>query len=185
MSTKKHVNKQVFTENDYNSNDGMMTSIFGPATWHLLHCISFNYPETPTQFEKAEYMSFVLSLKNILPCGKCRINLEKNFLMLPLRMENMKSRDTFSRYIYELHEVVNSMLGKKSGLSFSDVRETYEHFRARCVVDTTSETGCIVPYQGKKKKCILRIVSQSKRCKTFSVEGRNKSCRKKNILKSS
>jgi Erv1 / Alr family len=80
MSTRKHVNKQVFTEDDYSSNDGMMTSIFGPATWHLLHCISFNYPETPTEFEKDEYMSFVLSLRNILPCGKCRINLEKNFL---------------------------------------------------------------------------------------------------------
>jgi hypothetical protein len=97
----------------------------------------------------------------------------------------MKSRETFSRYIYELHEVVNSMLGKKSGLSYSEVRETYEHFRARCGGDTTTETGCVVPYQGKKKKYILRIVPQSKRCKTFSVDGRNKSCRKKNIFKSS
>ena len=91
----------------------------------------------------------------------------------------MKSRDSFSRYIYGLHEVVNNMLGKKSGLTYAMVRETYEHFRARCVKGPTTEVGCVVPLQGKKTKCILRIVPQSKKCKTFSVESHNKSRRKK------
>lgn len=176
MSTEK---RHFFTEKDYNSNDGMMTSIFGPATWHLLHCMSFNYPENPTECEKKKYMSFVLSLQNILPCGKCRTNLEKNFAKLPLRMKNMESRESFSRYVYELHEVVNRMLGKKSGLSYSMIRETYEHFRARCVRDTTTEVGCVVPLKGKKTKCILRIVPQSKKCKTFSIESHNRSRRKR------
>jgi len=45
----------------------------------------------------------------------------------------MKSRDTFSKYVYDLHETVNKMLEKRSGLSYADVRERYEHFRARCV----------------------------------------------------
>ena len=50
-------------------------------------------------------------------------------------MENMKSRDTFSRYIYDLHEVINTMLNKKSGLTYEVVRERYEHFRSRCTKD--------------------------------------------------
>ena len=33
----------------------------------------------------------------------------------------MKNRNTFSRYVYELHETVNKMLGKKSGLTYCDV----------------------------------------------------------------
>jgi Erv1 / Alr family len=183
MSSKKRSSRSKFTMSDYNSNDGMMTSIFGPATWHLLHCMSFNYPENPTECEKRDYMDFVLSLKNILPCGKCRTNLEKNFIKLPISMKEMESRDTFSRYIYGLHEVVNNMLGKKSGLTYAMVRETYEHFRARCVKDPKTEVGCVVPLQGKKTKCILRIVPQSKKCKTFSVESHNKSRRKKRTVK--
>jgi hypothetical protein len=43
----------------------------------------------------------------------------------------MKNRESFSRYVYELHELVNKMLNKKSGLKYCDVRERYEHFRAR------------------------------------------------------
>jgi len=46
----------------------------------------------------------------------------------------MKSRETFSKYVYRLHEVVNTMLHKTSGLTYDDVRERYEHFRARCTV---------------------------------------------------
>ena len=180
--SKKKLPENLFTTKDYNSNDGMMTSIFGPATWHLLHCMSFNYPQKPTVCEKNNYMNFVLSLKNILPCGKCRTNLEKNFEKHPLTMNKMKSRDSFSRYIYELHEIVNDMLEKKSGLSYERVRETYEHFRARCVKDPTTEIGCIVPLQGKKTKCILRIVPQSKKCKTFSVEPNKRTRKKKYIL---
>ena len=46
----------------------------------------------------------------------------------------MKNRDTFSRYVYNLHETVNKLL-KKSGLKYCDVRERYEHFRSRCTLD--------------------------------------------------
>ena len=28
-----------FTNSDYNSGDGMMTSVWGPATWAMLHCL--------------------------------------------------------------------------------------------------------------------------------------------------
>ena len=48
-------------------------------------------------------------------------------------MKTMKSRETFSKYIYNLHELINTMLNKKSNLSYDDVRERYENFRARCV----------------------------------------------------
>ena len=59
-------------------------------------------------------------------------NFVNNLKKLPLKMKNMKSRDSFSKYIYNLHELINKMLNKKSNLSYNDVRERYEHFRARC-----------------------------------------------------
>ena len=55
----------------------------------------------------------------------------------------MKNRIHLFKYIYKLHVVINKMLEKKSGLSYNDVRERYEHFRSRC---TLKKEGC---YSGK------------------------------------
>lgn len=131
--TRKNRTNKIYSNVEYNSNDGMLTTVWGPGIWHYLHTMSFNYPVKPTAEDKRHYRDFVLSLKYVLPCGKCRKNLTKNFKRLPLTMDSMKSRATFSKYIYDLHETVNRMLDKKSGLSYDDVRERYEHFRARCV----------------------------------------------------
>ena len=89
----------IFNENDYNSNDGMMTSIWGPALWHTLHTISFNYPVNPTVEQKENYYNFIIGLKNILPCGACRENFINNLKKLPLTMKDLKSRETFSRWV--------------------------------------------------------------------------------------
>lgn len=171
----KTLKKTMYDGTDYNSNDGIMTSIFGPATWHLLHSISFNYPVNPSKTEKEQYKEFVLSLQNVLPCGKCRLNLRKNFKKCPLKESSLESRDSFSRYIYNLHETVNTMLNKKSGLTYNDVRDMYEKFRARCspsVVGGKSikdEKGCVIPFNGVKKKCVLRVVPMTNKCKSFST----------------
>jgi len=141
--------------------------------------MSFNYPSNPTCEDKKSYREMVLNLKNVLPCGKCRENLKKNFKKLPLKMRHMESRASFSKYMYQLHEVVNKMLHKKSGLTYNDVRERYEHFRARCVLEEgkdyppdnkKKEDGCTEPVYGKKAKCILKIVPQEEKCDTFQMD---------------
>lgn len=189
---KNKTQKRVFTKKDYVSGDGMLTTIWGPSLWHSLHTISFNYPNTPSPQQKKQYRSFILALEHVLPCKYCRINLKKNLKCLPLTMQHMKDRTSFSRYVYCLHEHVNKMLGKKSNLTYNDVRERYEHFRARCtkkqiqnrILNTKTfnksrkENGCVEPLYGIKSKCILKIVPQKKKCKTFSM---NKTCKKKRI----
>jgi hypothetical protein len=100
-------------------------------------------------------------------------------------MANMKNRDTFSRYVYDLHEIINKMLHKKSNLSFCDVRERYEHFRARCTdekpilfkftklnktMKNKKEKGCTEPLYGKKSKCIIKIVPQDEKGSTFQMD---------------
>ncbi len=197
---KKTCKTSVFTEEDFNSNDGFLTSTWGPSQWHMLHTISFNYPVKPTQKDKERYRSYILSLKNVLPCGKCRANLKENFKKLPLRMADMENRETFSRYIFNLHELINTMLGKSSGLTYEEVRDTYENFRSRCTATKGSlsenarrkqsslsgnarreqsslkktvkkkESGCTKPLYGKKAKCLLRIVPMESKEPTFSVD---------------
>ena len=126
--TKKN-RKKVFSKENYNSGDGMLTSVWGPSMWHYLHTMSFNYPIHPSKEDKIHYRDFVLNLQYVLPCKYCRMNLKKNFKNLPLKMYNMSNRETFSRYLYNLHELINKMLHKKSNLTYSDVRDRYEHFR--------------------------------------------------------
>lgn len=124
--------KRVYSKNDFSSGDGMLTTVWGPSIWHFLHTMSFNYPVKPTADDRKHYSEFIKSLQHILPCRHCRENIVKNFKVFPLKPCHMESRATFSRYVYGLHETVNKMLGKKSGLKYCDVRERYEHFRARC-----------------------------------------------------
>ena len=178
--TKKH---RVFSKKDYYSGDGFLTSVWGPAAWHLLHTISFNYPVEPTLEQKKQYRNFILSLKNVLPCKYCRMNLKTNLKQMPLTMADMKNRGTFSRYIYNLHELVNKMLKKKSNLTYCDVRERYEHFRSRCTEEKPKlfkftklnktkkkEKGCTEPLYGKKSKCIINIVPQEEKGESIQID---------------
>ena len=128
--------KKVFTKTDYNSGDGMLTTIWGPSLWHYLHIMSFNYPTHPTLQDKQHYKNFINNLPNVLPCKYCRMNLKNNFKKNPIRMCHMKNRHTFSFFIYNLHEIVNKMLKKKSNLTFCEVRDRYENFRSRCTNPT-------------------------------------------------
>ena len=186
---------RAFTKKDFHSGDGMLTTVWGPSMWHFLHTMSFNYPVEPTPDQKRQYMDFILNLRNVLPCKYCRMNLTNNLATRPIRMCNMESRDTFSRFVYDLHETVNRLLGKKSGLSYCDVRERYEHFRSRCTQDAPKvfnfrefykntdnghrhgtrkkgehEKGCTEPLYGKKAKCVISIVPQDVKVPTFSVD---------------
>ena len=182
--------KRVFLKKDFSSGDGFLVSVWGPLMWTYLHIMSFNYPINPTEENKKHYRDFIINLQNVLPCKYCRMNLTNNFKSKPLEMCHMENRETFSRYIYELHEVVNKMLNKTSNLTYCDVRERYEHFRARCVeekpkifnfkktgkTEKKKEKGCTEPLYGKKSKCLINIVPQEDKRETLKID---KKCIKK------
>ena len=181
--TKKRRDKPVFSKKDFGSSDGMLTSVWGPSLWHFLHTMSFNYPVHPTSEQKEHYRDFILSLRHVLPCRHCRDNLQKNFKYLPLKACDLKNRESFSRYVYNLHEAVNKLLGKKSGLTYKEVRDRYENFRSRCTAEkpklftkaslkrtAKKEKGCTVPLYGKKAKSIIKIVPQEKGGNSIQID---------------
>lgn len=185
LSSKNNSKKKTFNKKDYISGDGMLTSVWGPGLWHYLHVISFNYPNEPTKLQKIKYKQMLLNLQYTLPCKYCRINLINNFKKFPLNNYIFENRNNFSRYIYNLHELINKMLGKKSNLTYCEVRDRYEQFRSRCVIEnpkifkykenfnktkSKKEKGCTEPLYGKKSKCIINIVPQEKKCKTFNID---------------
>ena len=181
LKNRKNRNKtkKVYSKKHYNSGDGMLTTVWGPSMWHYLHTMSFNYPVKPTAQEKKHYKDFMINLQYVLPCRHCRENLTNNYKAYPLKECHLKSRAAFSRYVYRLHEIINKMLGKKSGLKYCDVKERYEHFRSRCTEEnpkifdfkkTKKEKGCTEPLYGKKAKCVIKIVPYDEKCKTFQMD---------------
>lgn len=170
--------QRVFGEAEYHSDNGMVTSAWGPAMWHVLHCMSFNYPVRPSAAQRRAYRAYLLSLRDVLPCGACRANLRANLRKLPPGAAAMASRDSFSRYVFELHELVNRMLRKPaSGLSFEDVRERYEHLRARCASApasaSASESGCVEPaYSDARPQCLIEIAPRSVRARREHIRVR-------------
>ena len=77
---------------------------------------------------------------------------------------DMKNRENFSKSIFRLHNQVNKMLKKKKKITYNQVKNKFEHFRARCNLnnedyDITKENGCINPLYGNKYKCQLFITN--------------------------
>jgi len=190
---------KIYNIDDYNSGDGMLTSVWGPSLWHYLHTISFNYPVQPTKEHKKYYKELILNMKHTLPCSHCRNNLKKNLRMCPLTTKSLKDRENFSRWMFNLHETVNKMLCKKSNLTYETVRDRYENFRSRCTKDRKTkrkgnikkiklktikrrkkEKGCVIPTYGKKSKCVIKIIPQDKDEPSFQMD---KKCYKSKINK--
>lgn len=193
---RKKKKSKIYDKGDFSSGDGMLTSVWGPSLWHYLHTMSFNYPVKPSKKDKKCYKQFIYNLKSVLPCNYCRLNLCKNLKALPLTEKDLENRVAFSKWVYNLHEHINNMLGKKSGLTYESIRERYEHFRARCTLDIDENTklikieeiklkdsgrirekekGCEEPLYGKKSKCIIKIVPKERNVPTFQMD---KSCKK-------
>jgi hypothetical protein len=105
MTTKK---KFVYSNNDYNSGDGMLTNVWGPSIWHFLHTMSFNYPVDPTAHDKEHYKSFITNLQYTLPCKYCRINLAKNLKTFPITSDVLKNRDVVRRSTLILRPLSNA-----------------------------------------------------------------------------
>ena len=182
----------VFNVTDYDSPDGMLTSVWGPNLWHVLHTISFNYPVKPTDKDKKRYMNFIKSLQYVLPCRYCRDNLKKNLKVIKLNKSVMKNRDTFSKWFYKLHNHINKMLGKTSSVSYCEIRDRYEHFRARCLTKNSQkggrkskkkrkhsklkgrqsggkEKGCTKSLYGVKSMSVINIIPRRKGIKTLKI----------------
>lgn len=166
----------------FKSKDGMQSAIFGPAFWMTIHITSFNYPVNPTEEDKQNYATWLLSIGKILPCRYCRENFAQNMKTAGFSYESMNSRDSFSRFCYNLHDAVNIMLHKTSP-PFEEIRDRYEALRAKCLTEKQKEEfskkkqemGCIRPvHKGQRGKCVISIVpiNENKNKDNFTIHSK-------------
>ena len=158
-----------------NLDNGLMTRLWGPSGWLFLHCISFGYPykidpTNPEHLEKQnDYYRFFYYLGKVLPCKYCR-NSYMDFFTQISPMSKLGSRKEFTKWLYDIHNLVNDKLGvpKCDVPSFEEIEERYQSFRAACkpltetqIKDNTAK-GCIAPQDGKPKRCVIKVVEYDK-----------------------
>lgn len=130
------------------SNNGLITSIWGPHEWEGFHAKTFGYPINPDDETKQKYLNYFTSLGDVLPCRYCRESYKKFIKKEPtkLDMNTMKSRETLTRWGLALHDAVNKKLGVDYGVTYNELCYKFESYRAKC---TKVENGCKMPLDDK------------------------------------
>jgi hypothetical protein len=138
-----YVARIVMGPKKYDSDNGILSAIFGPPAWVLYHSITFNFPVNPSAQQKRDYLHFFKLVGKTLPCSFCRssfYNFTKANGPAPLTMRIMKSRDTLSRWLHKVHDLVNKRLHKPNGPSYECIRSRYETYRAHTCSNSDKNT---------------------------------------------
>lgn len=135
------------------SNNGFVSTTWGPAMWMILHMVSMNYPILPSDQERYEYSTWFKLVGSILPCGACRDNFNKSLIILGFDINvDMKSRETFSRFVHLLHTYTNKILQKNIFVRYEDTYAFYEQLRATDCKSVETEDACT---KTKKTMCSI------------------------------
>ena len=129
----------------------MDPKIWGPGAWTLLHSITFNFPDKPTQQDKNEYVDFFYALANVLPCSVCQNNLKKNMDNLPIKFY-LSSKEKLVKWLFEIHNLVNQETKKKT-ISYNEFKNIYKH-----MYKNSNESITYYKKKNKIQKIIIYIL---------------------------
>ena len=100
----------------------MNPSYWGPHAWVFLHCVTMNYPDYPTKKNKENMRNFFYSLKDVLPCDKCKYNFGTHIKEIPLTHDILSSKKKLIKWLIDIHNSVNKM-NNKPILTYEEVFE--------------------------------------------------------------
>ena len=135
--------------------NGIAPCIFGPPLWMFLHLLSFSYPDYPDEILKKNIFNFFKNLGLVLPCSECKNHYESNFAILNLE-NSLGSRDLLTKWVYDLHVLVNKQTGKTSWPSYQEVYEKYNKLKKETcgvgVCDPNTDLKCKVEIINKNSE---------------------------------
>ena len=104
----------------------MDTRFWGPSGWHLLHLIA---ADTITAKRRAAVKEWINLLEFILPCKYCRASFHDYLELQPLTDDILANPDTFSRWLYDIHNRVNGKLRGQGLITTDDPSWSSVHAR--------------------------------------------------------
>lgn len=103
----------------------MNPEIWGPGFWIILHSISINYPDKPTYIDKQQHLLFFQSLKQVLPCQKCRTHYTEYLNKNPIS-PYLDNKDNLILWVLNCHNNVNKINSKKL-YSLDEMKQFYNN----------------------------------------------------------
>nr|AEX62522.1 putative FAD-linked sulfhydryloxidase [Moumouvirus Monve] len=145
------VNSKCAINHGDHRNNGLITKVWGGAGWTFCHSVTFGYPLKPTTDDKNNYKNFFISLGDVLPCKYCRESYKKFITEgeTALTTEVLENRESLTKWFYRVHNAVNQKLKVEYAVSYEDVVEKYESFRAKCGKPKETSKGCVTPLDYK------------------------------------
>lgn len=76
--------------------------LWGKSGWIFLHSVTLGYPNDPTDDDKNNYRIFFNTIKDVLPCGKCRQNYSNSIGKYGLTDDVLISRDALVNWLIRI-----------------------------------------------------------------------------------
>lgn len=105
----------------------MKPEVWGPHMWFMLHTISFNYPEQPSEHNKRAYYDFFRALADVLPCDECQTHYKRQLHSYPIQ-PHLDSRSNLVKWVIQMHNFVNGRTGKPE-LTNEEVLTIYKNLK--------------------------------------------------------
>lgn len=84
---------------------------WGHPLWILLHSITYNYPEEPTENDKKIYKNFFYNcVPNMILCMYCRVNYQSKIKNNIIKLDN---KDSLIDWLIKIHNSVNIITNSK------------------------------------------------------------------------
>lgn len=81
----------------------------GRAGWTILHTTAAAFPNRPSPSQQQDFRDFIRSWSRLYPCSVCSYHMRQELQQRDIVATNKREA---SRFVCEIHNSVNSMLGK-------------------------------------------------------------------------
>ena len=92
--------------------NGYSKEYWGPRLWYLLHKISYNYEQNPSNEDKSFFLKYVSTVVRIIPCPYCA-----NHLFTAMQNDrlylNLENKQLLIDWFKNLHNNINVSNGKR------------------------------------------------------------------------
>jgi len=109
----------------------MSKSVWGPATWTLLHTLAAKVIDSEFAKERSSLIEFIHEICGCLPCPECRSHALSN--LKAARMNLINTKQQLIDFLYEFHNRVNQQT--KKPLASKEILEQYNKLNTREVVN--------------------------------------------------